>query len=527
MDEATQAKDPQSTESEGRSDTSEKESGETHSSAEAKPSPRCPLHQKQPERNPPSDEIRIPQEHNQGFDRTTIARQSLDQLNLINAALNSSLHPLVVERLRSTLAAGNNPRNISSISETETSENERRQRGNDNGDTDSTEESRTSLHQQQLNQLGHVTASLPAGLLAAHVVRQIEAPRDESQNQVNYLSSALNSDINSLLAERPLAELTAVNPPHPRNLRNGILDAAILNALMRQGSPLLSSTSGVAAGMLGLQRQMPGFSCIDQSARISALLLQQTQLQRLSSQQQFQLQQLSSLAGIQQLQSAALLSRHPDQRVAPQTRPISQDPRPDMPGGISCNISRASLPAHAGNAAVLSSSVESNSSQNESHESSSDHVDFALTGRPAIALATDSDSANLSPYQCFLREQIELFETVEEDISAKAQGRNIPIRVGQVGIRCRHCASLPRSKKAEGGAVFYSKTINGIYQVSLNMGRIHLLSSCTMIPENVKRCLAELKKLPRRLVKGRLFWRDALEAQGVIDEGDFLKFKPP
>ena len=38
----------------------------------------------------------------------------------------------------------------------------------------------------------------------------------------------------------------------------------------------------------------------------------------------------------------------------------------------------------------------------------------------------------------FARKQIELFEAKQEDVDAGAQGRNKPIILGQVGIRCIH-----------------------------------------------------------------------------------------
>lgn len=61
----------------------------------------------------------------------------------------------------------------------------------------------------------------------------------------------------------------------------------------------------------------------------------------------------------------------------------------------------------------------------------------ALTNRSAVPLYLDYDEESLNEYQCILRKQIELFETKEEDIKGNSQGRNQPIFIGQVGIRCR------------------------------------------------------------------------------------------
>lgn len=74
----------------------------------------------------------------------------------------------------------------------------------------------------------------------------------------------------------------------------------------------------------------------------------------------------------------------------------------------------------------------------------------------------DFDEETLTDYQCLLRKQIELFEAGPEDVKASAQGRNNPIYLGQIGIRCRFCATLPLKCRPR-GAVYYSKTIVSIH----------------------------------------------------------------
>jgi hypothetical protein len=154
-----------------------------------------------------------------------------------------------------------------------------------------------------------------------------------------------------------------------------------------------------------------------------------------------------------------------------------------------------------------------------------------LTNRPSIALALDSDEDNLSRYQCLARKQIELFETTDKDIAGKAQGRNTPIIVGQVGIRCRHCASFFPRQLRSGGSVYYSKTLSGIYQVSQNMFKTHLLGRCHNIPKKVRKDLLALKegtiRGDRGLAGGKLYWRESVQALGVIeDEHHVLRFTP-
>lgn len=68
-----------------------------------------------------------------------------------------------------------------------------------------------------------------------------------------------------------------------------------------------------------------------------------------------------------------------------------------------------------------------------------------LTYRPPILMFMECDRETLSEYQCLVRQQIEIFEAEMDSIKGKAQGRNTPILLGQVGIRCKHCAVLPLS----------------------------------------------------------------------------------
>ena len=46
---------------------------------------------------------------------------------------------------------------------------------------------------------------------------------------------------------------------------------------------------------------------------------------------------------------------------------------------------------------------------------------------------------------------------IQEDLEAGAQGRNRPIVLGQVGIRCRHCAQLPHRQKQRAFTKAYYK----------------------------------------------------------------------
>jgi len=58
----------------------------------------------------------------------------------------------------------------------------------------------------------------------------------------------------------------------------------------------------------------------------------------------------------------------------------------------------------------------------------------------AVPLGVDDDKYWLSELQVYLRSNFaEAFAAAEEDIAAPMHGRNKPIALGQVGIRCCHC----------------------------------------------------------------------------------------
>ena len=85
-----------------------------------------------------------------------------------------------------------------------------------------------------------------------------------------------------------------------------------------------------------------------------------------------------------------------------------------------------------------------------------------------VSLALRSDEENLSEYQCFIRAHIELFSAKVRDIECNAQGRNKPIVVGQVGIRCKACACIPPGRRPR-GAVYFPAKLTGLYQAAQNM----------------------------------------------------------
>jgi hypothetical protein len=63
---------------------------------------------------------------------------------------------------------------------------------------------------------------------------------------------------------------------------------------------------------------------------------------------------------------------------------------------------------------------------------------------PIWLVRSTIDEYKLSDHQIFLRERIDSNQASQDDVMTHARGRKKPIiNLGQMGIRCRHCAHLP------------------------------------------------------------------------------------
>ena len=143
-----------------------------------------------------------------------------------------------------------------------------------------------------------------------------------------------------------------------------------------------------------------------------------------------------------------------------------------------------------------------------------------------IMLYLPSDDLNLSEYQCLARRQIELFAAQQIDVDSNAQGRNKPIVMGQVGIRCRHCAKLPPRHRSR-GATYYPAQLKGLYQAAQNMASNHLCLHCQHIPASFRRELLALRERKSSAGGGKQYWANGARVLGVVeDESDnILRFR--
>jgi hypothetical protein len=128
------------------------------------------------------------------------------------------------------------------------------------------------------------------------------------------------------------------------------------------------------------------------------------------------------------------------------------------------------------------------------------------------------DDEYLTAYQCELRKHLEVFEAGPNEVRASASpGRTGLVKLGQVGLRCRHCAatSSPHLATRTRGAAYYSQTVSGMYQLAQNMTKGHLSQRCYYIPRDVQRRLNALRNDNRRAERGKDYWTASIRAMGV------------
>ena len=189
---------------------------------------------------------------------------------------------------------------------------------------------------------------------------------------------------------------------------------------------------------------------------------------------------------------------------------------------------------------VSSSTPSMSTSSSSTTAAITPRTTLGLMGRAPVCLYLSCNVDSLSQYQCEIRKNIELFEAIQCDVDSNAKGRNKPIVLGQVGIRCKYCSLVAPSER-ESGAMYYPTTLEGIYQASQIMANTHILEKCTHIPTSTRQELCELKRNNANKKKknvvggsssssssaGKQYWADTANALGVYEAKDgCLRFTP-
>jgi len=110
-----------------------------------------------------------------------------------------------------------------------------------------------------------------------------------------------------------------------------------------------------------------------------------------------------------------------------------------------------------------------------------------------------------------IRQHMELFEANVDDTARNVQGRNKPVVVGQVGIRCRHCALAGNTQ----ASLYFPTKLDRIYQAAQNLSAFHLCQDCPHIPAKARRELISRKERKSPAGGGKRYWAEAVQFLGV------------
>jgi hypothetical protein len=137
-----------------------------------------------------------------------------------------------------------------------------------------------------------------------------------------------------------------------------------------------------------------------------------------------------------------------------------------------------------------------------------------------FAPSSCNDRMLLSPLQAFLRLNIEAFTASPFDAVVRLKGRNKPVHLNQVGIRCRHCAHIPAMQRVKDAVYFPSSTL-GLYQAAQNMCSSHFqCGQCPEMPQSIKPLFVQLLEAKAGIASsagGRTYWSHCAREKGLVD----------
>lgn len=116
----------------------------------------------------------------------------------------------------------------------------------------------------------------------------------------------------------------------------------------------------------------------------------------------------------------------------------------------------------------------------------------------------------------------EAFGATEDDIAAPMHGRNKPIALGQVGIRCMHCKHENPAERGQ-QATSYPSLISGIYNSVQQMLRLHL-DCCQAMPQDIRAKIESLKVSSSSRGGRKQYWIDSAKRLGLVDTRHGIHF---
>lgn len=141
-----------------------------------------------------------------------------------------------------------------------------------------------------------------------------------------------------------------------------------------------------------------------------------------------------------------------------------------------------------------------------------------------IRLVLPADRDYLSDRQIFVRsDMVEICEATDADVAARHATRGQKLNVGQVGIRCVHCAHLPLSDRAK-YAVCYPSSTSRICKAIANMNHVHF-EQCREIPPHVLKTYKTLKTTRPHGVSSKAYWNKAAKKLGLVNTETGMRFE--
>jgi len=132
-----------------------------------------------------------------------------------------------------------------------------------------------------------------------------------------------------------------------------------------------------------------------------------------------------------------------------------------------------------------------------------------------VLLAVPQDRNSLSDLDCFLRKQIEVFCANNSDIRDAME--YVPVKPGQVGLRCLHCAKSDEG--ARGDAVQYPHSVSGIFQAVGELNRLHL-NDCPNLAPELKSAMAAMTADASLSSVHQRYYVQAAGALGLFDSDE-------
>jgi len=140
-----------------------------------------------------------------------------------------------------------------------------------------------------------------------------------------------------------------------------------------------------------------------------------------------------------------------------------------------------------------------------------------------MVMYQEIDNRFISPFECLLRKELLIFEADDDDVLLSSQSRNV--KVGQVGLRCRHCVCSARYIDR---ATWYPQNVKQMDSIFDIIFEQHFRVNCALIPQGLKQTLvlSQRSRDSFHLVNDRgnpfgdSYWSEQMKTLGAYEDGN-------